>query len=147
MDLSYDERKVQVVTCSSCGETYERSVGLLNNENDAYAVYYADCHGHPEHEAQIDVILGTWGESDFSDHITFSCTLRSDGARAQDAPLATRPGELNGACLTREAALAHPRVAEFWLVIDFVSEHDETVVANVLGPGADAYLPRPGQPE
>ena len=40
--------------------------------NGPHSVYFAACHGHPEHEAQIDVVLGTWSSDDASDHFTFS---------------------------------------------------------------------------
>jgi hypothetical protein len=40
------------------------------------AVYFASCYRHDGvHEAWIDVVLGTWGAEDFSDHLTFGCRV------------------------------------------------------------------------
>ena len=35
--------------------------------------------------------------------------------------------------LTREAALAHPAIDDFWAVVDFVLQHDPTVNHHVYG--------------
>ncbi len=107
--------------------------GFINDEGGAYAVYFAACHGHPEHEAQIDVVLGSWGvEPPVDDHLTFSCHLRSDSAMAADAALATTSDDpMLGERLSRAEALAHPRLPEFWAVVDFLAESDPTIHSTV----------------
>jgi len=84
--------------------------------------------------AQIDVVLGSWGaEPPIDDHVTFSCWQRAEGATAVDAPVATSGEPLLGECLTREEALAHRKVAEFWAVVDLLTEFDPTVYEAVYG--------------
>ena len=103
MPLSFEDRTVRNGSCRSCGEDFQHVTGFINDEGGAYAVYFAACHGHPEHEAQIDVVLGSWGvESPVDDHLTFSCHLRSDSAMAADATLATTSADpMLGERLTR----------------------------------------------
>jgi hypothetical protein len=135
MGLAIDDRTVRPRSCSTCGQDFHHVTGYLNDEGGAYAVYFAACHGHPEHEAQIDVVLGTWGSEDpVDDHVTFSCRLRPDGAFADDATLATTSdSRLLGRRLTRAAGLAHPRIGEFWTIVDFLAESDPTINATVYG--------------
>ena len=103
-------------------------------------MYFASCHVEPPREAEIDVVLGTWGVSPaVDDHLTFSCRLRAAGAMAEDAPLATSSDStLLGRCLSRADALAHPLRQEFWTVIDLVAEADPTIkgCVNKPSPGA-----------
>jgi hypothetical protein len=135
MPLSFDERTVRVRSCEGCGAAFEHITGFIKDAGGAYAVYFAACHGHPGHEARIDVVFGSWGEDPpIDDHITFSCRLRPDGAMADDAPLATAGDSgLLGVRLTRPAALKHPRLAEFWSVVDFLAVSDPTIVETVYG--------------
>jgi hypothetical protein len=135
MLLAFDDRMVRAKSCASCGQAFQHVTGYLNDEGGAYAVYFAACHGHPGHEAQIDVVLGSWGEDPpIDDHVTFSCRLLPTGATVEDATLATTSDSpLLGLRLTRAAALAHPRVAEFWSVVDFLAESDPTIHLNVYG--------------
>lgn len=94
------------------------------------------------HEAWIDAILGSWGHNEFGDHVTFGCrvgpvvnsptpaaTLVNGGAVAPDSPIFGRK-------LSREEGLNHPRLAEFWQVVDTILEHDELVRRHIYGPGA-----------
>ena len=92
-------------------------------------------------ETQVDVVLGTWGvDPPIDDHLTFSCRLRSDGAIAADAAL-TVDGEHAslGRLLTRAEALTHPRVEEFWAVVDFLAEADPTIRAGIQGDDQPAW--------
>jgi hypothetical protein len=139
MQLAFDGRTVRTKSCSSCGEDFEHVTGYLKDQDGAYAVYFAACHGHPGHEAQIDVVLGTWGtDQPANDHVTFSCRLRPEGASADDATLATTSdSRALGERLTRADALRHPKVDDFWTVIDFLAASDPTIKESVYGtPGA-----------
>ena len=135
MAFSFDDRTVRDRTCSSCGAAFRHVTGTIDHDGSAYAVYFAACHGEPEGEAQIDVVPGTWGaDPPVDDHVTFSCRLRSDGAMAVDATVATAADDrLLGRRLTRDDALADLRVAEFWAVIDFLAGSDPTVHDAVYG--------------
>jgi hypothetical protein len=78
MPLSLDERTVRTQSCVSCRESVQQVTGFINDEGGAVAAYFAACHPHPEHEAQIDVVLGTWGvDPPADDHLPFSCRLQA----------------------------------------------------------------------
>lgn len=131
-DLRIDERTVRQKTCPRCGRSFEHVTGFVMEADGAHSVYFAACHGHPEHEAQIDVVLGTWTSDDATDHVTFSSILRRDGAMAVDATVAvggTAP--FFGRKLSREEALAHPWVATFWQVVDLLATGDPAVKEHV----------------
>ena len=128
MSFVIGDRTVTAVQCGDCGRSYSFVKGFVWRDMEPWAVYFAACHGHPEHEASIDVILGPWGEDSNDDHITFSCHLRTEGARAVDAPTAAEGGSpVFGTLLSRETALLHERVADFWAVIDALVEQDPDV--------------------
>ena len=74
--LSFDpERTVELKSCAACGRGYTLVKSFILDDNDAHAVLFAALHDHGEREAWIDVILGTFGSEDFSDHITFGCRV------------------------------------------------------------------------
>ena len=133
MSLSFEERTVRNKWCASCGEDFQHVTGFINDDGGACAIHFAACHGHPEHEAQIEVVLGSWGvEPLVDDHVTFSCRLRSDSAMVSDAALVTTSDDpMLGERLSRADALAHPRIQEFWAVVDFLAESDPTINRSV----------------
>ena len=138
MYLSFDGRNVEKNSCASCGREYDYITGFLKNAGDAFAIYYAQCHGHGDKEAWLDVTLGTWGEDDYADHVTFSCRLRTEGAAAVDATVASSGvAAFFGQKLTREEALAHSWLPQFWEVVDFIALGDETLHHHLYddGPG------------
>lgn len=135
MSFVIDDRTVRRRSCRSCGEAFEHVTGYVNEGSTPVAVYFAACHGHPEHEAQIDVVLGTWGvEPPAEDHVTLSCRLRADGAMAVDASVATTSdATLLGRRLTRTEALAHARIGEFWAIVDVLAASDPVIERSVHG--------------
>jgi hypothetical protein len=138
--LQITERTVRDGLCGDCGRHYNNVTGYVSRDGQAFAVYFAYCHGHPEHEAGIDVVLGTWGlaEGISPDHVTFSCLLRPQGAMAVDATVALNrgaEGPMLGVKLTRSMALAHPWAADFWAVVDTVAETDQAVHESVYKGG------------
>jgi hypothetical protein len=85
------------------------------------------------------VILGTWDEGGFADHVTFGCrvgpvagspmpaaTLVNGGAVASDSPIYGRK-------LTREDGLAHPWLPAFWAIVDTILERDQLVHRHANG--------------
>ncbi|AXH89032.1 hypothetical protein AB0N38_32670 [Micromonospora aurantiaca] len=91
------------------------------------------------HEVWIDAILGSWGRDDFDDHVTFGCrvgpvagspgpaaTLVNGGEVAGDSPIFGRK-------LSREEGLTHPRLAEFWQMVDLILERDALVRRHLVG--------------
>jgi hypothetical protein len=146
VDLVIDEgsRQVRQFVCPCCNTPADRTWANIYDGDTALAVYYASCYHHRGvREAWIDAILGTWGVNQFDDHITFGCrvgpvtnsptpmaTLVDGGAVAPDAPIF-------GHKLSREEGLSHPRLSEFWQLVDVVLEHDELVRGHVYGTRAD----------
>lgn len=142
MDLIIDEssRQVRQVICSCCHVAAERTWANLYDGGTAAAVYFASCyHHHGMHEAFIDVVMGTWGSNDFSDHVTFGCrvgpvtgspapaaTLVNGGAEAPDSPIF-------GQKLGRDEGLGHPRLPEFWEMVDTILERDDLVRRHLYG--------------
>jgi hypothetical protein len=131
---------VRDFVCDCCNVRAERSWAFVRDDRGGAAVYYSSCyHHHGIHEAWFDVILGTWNTDDFSDHLTFSCrvgpvedsptpaaTLVNGGFVAADTPIYGRK-------VSREEGLAHPRLPEFWAIVDAVLEQDELVRRHVYG--------------
>ncbi|MEV0900525.1 hypothetical protein [Actinoplanes sp. NPDC049802] len=142
MNLVIDEesRKGGQFVCQCCESTADRTWAFVHDDNDAVAVYFASCYHHDGiHEAWIDAILGTWGEGRTDDHITFGCrvgpvqgspapaaTLVDGGSAAPDDPMF-------GQKLSRVDGLAHPRIAEFWKIVDTILEKDDLVRRHLYG--------------
>lgn len=144
-------------TCDCCGQPSRRTWSMVTRDDVPYALYFAACYDHGEvRESWIDVIFGTWDMgTDFSDHVTFGCRFGpvSDShlpaATAVNAASVAPDGPLYGQKLSRQAALAHPRIAEFWQVVDFVLVTDELVHGHhyghqpILGPSPTDSTPLP----
>jgi hypothetical protein len=147
VNLVIDEssRQVRQFDCQCCHTTADRTWANVYESGTAVAVYYASCYHHNGvHEAWIDAILGSWGGSTFADHVTFGCrvgpvpdspapaaTLVDGGAAAPDSPIF-------GQKLRREEGLDHPRLGDFWRLVDTILEHDELVRRHICGPGTQA---------
>lgn len=138
--LTFDpERGSNELTCADCGAHYTLVKGFVYEDHAAHAIYFAACHNHDEvHEAWIDVILGSFGEGDPTDHVTFGCRVGPiPGQLEPQASLvpAGRPynDPILGQKLTREEALAHPRLDDYWAVVDFVLTEDPIVHEHVYG--------------
>ncbi|WP_433725739.1 hypothetical protein ACQP2Y_07280 [Actinoplanes sp. CA-051413] len=145
MNLMIDEssRQIRQFVCQCCNTNAERTWANLYQDGTAVAVYFATCYHHDGvHEAWIDAILGSWGHNQFEDHITFGCrvgpvansplpaaTLVDGGAAAPDSPI-------QGQKLSRDEGLGHPRLAEFWQLVDHVLEHDDLVRRHIYGTAA-----------
>lgn len=106
-----------------------------------YALFFAACYDHGEvRESWIDVIFGTWGNgTDSQDHATFGCRFGPvsnsplPAATAVDAASVAPDGPLFGQKLSREEALAHPLISDFWQVVDFIVETDPLVHEHHYG--------------
>jgi hypothetical protein len=134
--LTFDEgwRGGTTHACDCCGNASRRTWAMVNRDDQPYAVFFAACydHGHVR-ETWIDVVFGTWGQGVHDDHVTFGCRFGpvagSDypAATAVDAAEVAPDDALFGQKLTRAQALSHPRVKEFWEVVDFVVLSDPLV--------------------
>jgi hypothetical protein len=139
--LRFDpQRTDEERACDRCGRSYRLVKGFVLEGDQARAIYFVACHDHHDgHEAWIDVILGTFGADDPTDHVTFGC--RVGAVSGQEAPAASvvqaaapyGDAAIWGRKLSREEALAHPWLPRLWEVVDFVLTDDSTVHAHVYG--------------
>ena len=68
----------------------------------------------------LDATFGSWVEP-YTDHFTMSCRVSAAGAGAVDALVASRgDADYYGHRLSRDQALAHPRLPEMWALVDAV---------------------------
>jgi len=120
MNLDLSDREVLRLSCDGCGRDYDRVVAFAMQGSDAYSVISAVCHGHDDSEVWIDATFGSWQEP-YADHVTLSCRVSASGAGAVDAVVASSGRQAHlGQRLTREEALASPRLPEFWALVDAV---------------------------
>lgn len=135
--FSFDgEPDVRMVRCGDCGQQHEAVTGFVLCEGFAHAVYWADWYPH-QNEAYVDLILGSWEEPEYEDHVTFGCRIGrvpgQDGPQCSLVPAAQQRDEapVFGTKLTREAALAHPWLGEFWDCIDWLTLNDPVLHEHV----------------
>jgi hypothetical protein len=139
LTANLDQREIRNYTCDCCRAPVERVWNYVYRDDVPHAVYFANSYHHRDqpHETWIDVILGTWGEGAVDDHVTFGCRVGpvvdspAPAATLVQACLDGSSGRLHGAVLSREEGLAHPRLPEFWEVVDFVLANDPTVHQHV----------------
>lgn len=139
MDLA--ERQEREYECSCCDAAIQRMWNYVRLDGRLLAVYFANCYHHTDqpHDAWIDVIMGTWGENNVDDHVTFGC--RVGPVEGSPLPAATlvpacsdgSGSEINGRILSREEGLDHPWLARFWEVVDYILENDPTVRKHLYG--------------
>lgn len=139
--LAFDEAPtIQEQDCSGCGRHYPLVKALVKRDGDAHAVAFCALHTHDDvREAWIDVILGTFGGGATPDNLTFGCRVGPVGGQDEPAATAVDAAEpygdnpIWGRKLGRQDALAHPRLAEFWQVVDFILVADPVVHHHVYG--------------
>ncbi len=128
-------------TCECCGQPRQSTWCMTMRDDEPYAVYFASCYNHNgERESYIDVVFGTWGQgTDYTDHFTFGCRFGPvtdsplPAATAINAAEVAPDSPLFGLKLTRDQALAHPRIADFWQMVDFIVERDPVVHPHHYG--------------
>lgn len=141
MPLSFDpETSVTEQTCQDCGTAYVLIKGFIYDDGNAHAIYFAALHHHAaQREARLDVILGSFGDDRAPDHETFGC--RVGPVEGQDQPAATLVQAAEpygntaiwGRKLDRTAAVVHPRLPDFWAIVDFLLVEHHLINAHVYG--------------
>jgi hypothetical protein len=128
------------LTCPDCGEVFQRVTAYVYRDGDAHAVYNATCHHHDGDEARIDATFSpTWGYEGDED-VTFGCRVgRSAGQDRPVRSLVTGEGAFDdaptfGRKLTRDEALMHPLIEDFWALVDHILVNDPVVRDHVYGP-------------
>jgi hypothetical protein len=130
-----EEREIRHYTCDCCRAPIERVWNYVYRDDVPRAVYFANCYHHTDqpHDVWMDIIIGTWGQNGAPDHVTFGCRVGpvvdspQPGATLVDPLYGQSGAPIHGRVLSREAALGHPQLAEFWEVVDFVLMNDPTV--------------------
>jgi hypothetical protein len=137
--LAFDpERCVELHACKECGRDSVLVKGFVYRDGDAHAVYFAACHEHGgRREVWLDVILGSFGRGN-GDQVTFGAHIGAVDA-ANDEPaailvsgaMAYRDAPLWGHKLSRDEAMQHVWLFDYWHVVDFVLNEDPTVALHV----------------
>ena len=128
--------------CPDCGQPFQRVAGYVSCDGDRYATYIASCYHHDGHEAYFDVVFSPTWASDVDDHETFGCRVGlipgTTGLQASLTPAASPfpDSTLFGRKLNRDEALEHPRLTDFWAVVDHLLENDPVVRKHIYGEGA-----------
>ncbi|UOQ88581.1 hypothetical protein MUN74_15095 [Agromyces endophyticus] len=130
-------------TCDHCGQPMTRVTGFVYQDGDAHAIYIASCYHHDGHEVWIDGVFSpTWAD-DADDHFTFGCRVGPvEGQAEPGASLVAAAAPFSdsatfGHKLTRDEALAHPRLGDFWALVDHLLTNDAVVSAHMYGPAAE----------
>lgn len=145
-DLEVEPTQVVEDNCECCRAPRTVVTGFVHvAAGDTLAAYIASLYpAGPAHDEEvwIDVILGTWGTEDASDHVTLGahCKVGQGCMLVEAAQAALEDEPIYGRRLTRMEGLTYPRVDEFWAVVDAILTADPTV--------ADFYYgsPRDGSP-
>jgi hypothetical protein len=132
--------KVVEGSCDHCGQPMTRVTAFVFRDTDAYAVYYASCYHHDGHEVWMDAVFSPTWDDGADDHFTFGCRFGSVAGQAEpaatlvSAAAAWGESRVFGHKLSREEALGHPMIDEFWELVDHILTHDPVVSAHLYGP-------------
>jgi len=139
--LTFDaDRRVELYRCEQCGHDYALVKGFVHRDGDAHAIFFAACHEHGgRREVWLDVILGTFGrDGEARDVVTFGAHIGAVDGSSDEPPailvsgaMAYADAPLWGHKLSREEALQHVWLFDYWLVVDFVLAEDPTVATHV----------------
>lgn len=135
------DREIIRRACPGCGDEHPEARGYLYRDGEPFAVYKANLFEHGSaREVYIDAILGSWGQVEEEDHVTFGCRFgRIDGVPDPTCSLvrgadAYPDAPIYGRKLDRDDALRHEWVGDFWSVVDYLLLNDPDVApfaANV----------------
>lgn len=136
-------RTVAEIRCDHCAEPFQRVTGFVYRDGEAHAVYFASCYHHDGHEAFIDAVFSPTWQDGVDDHVTFGCRVgslereREPGASLVTGGAAFADKPLFGRKLSREDALSHPFLGDFWAVVDHILVNDPLVRDHVYGSGVE----------
>lgn len=134
-------RESRTVECAHCQRQVRRVMRSITiDHSSTFGICFASLHEDEDaKEGWLDVILGTFGEGGLSDHVKFGCRVTpasgSNGPviAAVDAASAFAYQPVMGQRLTREQALSHPRLEDFWAIVDLMLLLDPEVHAQMYG--------------
>lgn len=140
MSLFLDgDSTIQHDTCHECGAKYTLVKSFVLDEVGPHAISFSALHLHDGvSEAWIDVIFGRFeGDAASDDRFTFGCRVGpvdnslEPAATAVNAAVPYADRANFGHKLSREEALAHPRIRDFWEVVDFLLVNEPAVNHHV----------------
>lgn len=146
MDLWLDGgSRIEEHACDDCGAAYLLVRSFVLDAVGPHAFALTALHDHGGPEAWMDVAFGSFdGGASREERTTFGCrvgqVVGSDepAATAVAAALPYPDSPTLGRKLSREEALAHPRIADFWAVVDLVLVHEPSVNHHLYGHGGPA---------
>lgn len=148
------ESTINESTCHDCGAEFLLVKTFVLDAEGPHAIAFTALHYHDAFEAWMDVIFGSFeGDASQDDRITFGCRVgpvdgsQEPAATAVQAAAPYQDSPVFGHKLSRDEALAHPRLPDFWRVVDFLLEDEPAVNHHVYahlrppkasGPGGGA---------
>lgn len=127
-------------TCECCGEQYKNVVGFITQDNDAYAIYFAQLQtGHPEITVGLTVSIGKWWDDTALDerhwiYLVVKPSPDNFNMRIEEPSYSPHADfKPLGIALTREEALANILLQDFFAVADFVVVEDPAVNSYLMG--------------
>lgn len=139
MTLRLDgESTIERSTCHDCGAEFVLVKTFILDDDGAYAIAFTALHHHQDSEAWMDVVFGSFdGDASQDERITFGCRVgpvegsREPAATAVQAAIPYQDTATFGHKLSRDEALAHARVPDFWRVVDFLLEAEPAINHHV----------------
>lgn len=139
------ESDIKESSCPECGRPDLLVTTFVLRDGEPYGMAKTALRDHDGQEAWIDVALGDFDERRTSSHVSFGCRVGPIEGSSEPAASAVHAAQCYGDAwfwghkLTRDEALAHPRIDEFWTVVDFLLVHEPSIQHHVyhLGLGGD----------
>lgn len=139
MTLRLDgESTIERSTCDDCGAEFLLVKSFVLDVEGPHAIALTALHHHEDFEAWMDVIFGSFqGDASQDDRITFGCRVgpvegsQEPAATAVQAAIPYQNSPSFGHKLTRDEALTHPRLPEFWRVVDFLLADEPAINHHV----------------
>ena len=133
IEIEFEEPNI--FKCECCGNETKKLTRFVYNNDDAYAVYYAQFTlGHKDKAVSGIVSLGEWGEgSESSSRTAFPFRIWSNEENYQVGLLDKDESpwsdvELLGEILNREEALKHKLLKEVFHITDHITAEDKEVI-------------------
>jgi hypothetical protein len=131
----------RIVECAHCHRQVRRVMRYITiDHSSTFGICFASLHeGKESKEGWLDVILGMFGEGGSNDHVTFGCRVTAASGStgpmivAVDAASAFAYQPVMGQRLTREQALSHARLGDFWAIVDLMVLLDPEVHGHLYG--------------
>lgn len=126
--------------CVCCGNTTARFTRFVYQDDNAFAVYYAQyTRGHAGGDVNGLIGLGAWGEgAEPKDRVAFAVKIWTNEARYQvglvdAAESPWSEATFLGRILNRDEALHHPRVKGAFHITDHMVTEDRAIVEYFSG--------------